>query len=147
MLRCREAALDLLKRGWPLGEESKYDTNHALVLCRMHGFSPGLRFLYEHMRLFREVLQVCLHANLPKTSCQRESERERIFTSSANQLGRTHVPGLYTCARVVLMCQGCTHVPGSSVTWSNQSTQQGLACHVPDISLKQSCRHASARQK
>ena len=166
MLRYREAALDLLKRGWPLGEESKYDTNHALVLCRMHGFSPGLRFLYEHMRLFREVLQVCLHANLPKTSCQRESERERIFPSSANQLGCTHVPGLYTCARVVHMCQGCTHVPGlytcaravhmcqgcthvpgSSVTWSNQSTQQGLACHVPDISLKQSCRHASAKQK
>lgn len=58
----REAALDLLKRGWPLGEESKYDSNHALVLCRMHGFSPGLRFLYEHMRLFREVLQVWWHA-------------------------------------------------------------------------------------
>lgn len=58
----REAALDLLKRGWPLGEESKYDTNHALVLCRMHGFSPGLRFLYEHMRLFREVLQVHMAA-------------------------------------------------------------------------------------
>ena len=70
MLRYREAALDLLKRGWPLGEESKYDTNHALVLCRMHGFSPGLRFLYEHMRLFREVLQVLLHANQPKRSCQ-----------------------------------------------------------------------------
>ena len=59
LIGCREAALELLKRGWPLGEEAKYDTNHALVLCRMHGFSPGLRFLYEHMRLFREVLQVC----------------------------------------------------------------------------------------
>lgn len=55
---CREATLELLKRGWPLGEESKYDTNHALVLCRMHGFTPGLRFLYERMRHFREVLQV-----------------------------------------------------------------------------------------
>lgn len=53
----REAALELLKRGWPLGEEPKYDINHALVLCRMHAFSPGLLFLYEHMRLFREVLQ------------------------------------------------------------------------------------------
>ena len=57
---CREATVELLKRGWPLGEESKYDTNHALVLCRMHGFTPGLRFLFERMRLFREVLQVGL---------------------------------------------------------------------------------------
>lgn len=58
----REAALELLKRGWPMGAESKYDTNHALVLCRMHGFSPGLKFLYEHMRLLREVLQVHMAA-------------------------------------------------------------------------------------
>ncbi|KAL3155173.1 hypothetical protein ABBQ32_013114 [Trebouxia sp. C0010 RCD-2024] len=58
----REATLELLKRGWPLGEESKYDTNHALVLCRMHGFTPGLRFLYERMRHFREVLQVHMAA-------------------------------------------------------------------------------------
>lgn len=97
MLRYREAALDLLKRGWPLGEEAKYDTNHALVLCRMHGFSPGLRFLYEHMRLFREVLQVLLHANLPNSVCQ--------------------------------------------------SMQPGLACYVPDSSLKTFCRHAPTKQQ
>ena len=61
--------MELLKRGWPLGEESKYDTNHALVLCRMHGFAPGLRFLYERMRLFREVLQVGFSGTL--LSCTR----------------------------------------------------------------------------
>ena len=75
---CREAALELLKRGWPLGEESKYDTNHALVLCRMHGFTSGLRFLYERMRHFREVLQVeplglpcllCTALSCVSTSC------------------------------------------------------------------------------
>ena len=28
------------------------------MLCRMAGFKPGLIFLYENLRLFREVLQV-----------------------------------------------------------------------------------------
>ena len=55
---CSNEAMELLRRGWPPGEEPKYDTNHALVLCRMHNFRPGLIFLYEHMRLFREVMQV-----------------------------------------------------------------------------------------
>ena len=55
---CSDEAMELLRRGWPPGEEPKYDTNHALVLCRMHNFRPGLIFLYEHMRLFREVMQV-----------------------------------------------------------------------------------------
>lgn len=75
----REAALDLLKRGWPLGEESKYDSNHALVLCRMHGFSPGLRFLYEHMRLFREVLQVWWHAALQPCCCSAAYDVQMAF--------------------------------------------------------------------
>ena len=55
---CSDEAMELLRRGWPPGEDPKYDTNHALVLCRMHNFRPGLIFLYEHMRLFREVMQV-----------------------------------------------------------------------------------------
>ena len=75
--RCREATVELLKRGWPLGEESKYDTNHALVLCRMHGFSLGLRFLYERMRLFREVLQVGLFGTM--LSCARVKLSELIL--------------------------------------------------------------------
>eukprot|EP00891_Asterochloris_glomerata_P006754 jgi/Astpho2/6754/e_gw1.00102.4.1_t len=59
---CSNEAMELLSRGWPPGEEPKYDTNHALVLCRMHNFRPGLIFLYEHMRLFREVMQVHMAA-------------------------------------------------------------------------------------
>ena len=59
---CSDEAMELLRRGWAPGEEPKYDTNHALVLCRMHNFCPGLIFLYEHMRLFREVMQVGFHA-------------------------------------------------------------------------------------
>ena len=60
---CSDEAMELLRRGWPPGEEPKYDTNHALVLCRMHSFRPGLIFLYEHMRLFREVMQVGVGLN------------------------------------------------------------------------------------
>ena len=54
----RDQALELLKRGWPPGEAPGYDADHALVLCRMHAFTPGLLFLYEQLRLFREVLHV-----------------------------------------------------------------------------------------
>ncbi|KAG2427668.1 hypothetical protein HXX76_012317 [Chlamydomonas incerta] len=39
-----------------------YDPDHALVLCRLHGFRPGLLFLYDRLRLPREVLQVHMAA-------------------------------------------------------------------------------------
>ena len=51
--------MELLKRGWPAGEEARYDADAVLVLCRMRDFRDGLLFLYERMRLFREVMQVC----------------------------------------------------------------------------------------
>ena len=60
-MSCRAQALDLLKRGWPPGDSARYDPDHALVLCRMHAFTPGLLFLYEQLRLFREVLHVRSH--------------------------------------------------------------------------------------
>ena len=62
---CREQALELLRRGWPPGDEPRYDPDHALMLCRMAGFKPGLIFLYESLRLFREVLQVRQISLLP----------------------------------------------------------------------------------
>lgn len=57
MCLCREQALELLRRGWPAGDDPRYDPDHALMLCRMMSFRPGLTFLYENLRLFREVLQ------------------------------------------------------------------------------------------
>jgi len=54
----REKALELLRRGWPAGDEPRYDPDHALVLCRLAAYRPGLVLLYENMRLFREVLRV-----------------------------------------------------------------------------------------
>ena len=50
--------MELLKRGWPAGEEPRYDADAVLVLCRMRDFRDGLLFLYERMRLYREVMQV-----------------------------------------------------------------------------------------
>ncbi|EFN56788.1 hypothetical protein CHLNCDRAFT_144280 [Chlorella variabilis] len=60
-------ALDLLKRGWPPGEEAAYDVNYALVACRMRAFRPGLLFLYEvwgvgNLRLYREAAAVLMDA-------------------------------------------------------------------------------------
>ncbi|GAX83865.1 hypothetical protein CEUSTIGMA_g11290.t1 [Chlamydomonas eustigma] len=56
----RAKALELLQKGWPphLQREPKYDADHALVLCRLHVFREGLVFLYDKLRLYREVLQV-----------------------------------------------------------------------------------------
>ena len=59
-LHCREQAKELLNRGWAAGEEPLYSADHALVVCRMHGFSDCLNFLYDRMRLFREGLKVPL---------------------------------------------------------------------------------------
>lgn len=69
-----------------MGEEPKYDINHALVLCRMHGFSPGLLFLYEHMRLFREVLQVRIAATLPIGSVMCPANSTMQLISSCHKI-------------------------------------------------------------
>lgn len=62
---CREQAEELLRRGWPGGAEARYDAGAAAVLCRMRRFTPGLLFLYDRMRLHREVLQVRLSSTRP----------------------------------------------------------------------------------
>lgn len=49
--------LALLKSGWPPHEQQpRYDEDLAVVLCEMHGFRDGLLFLYEKMKLFKEVM-------------------------------------------------------------------------------------------
>ncbi|KAG1673844.1 hypothetical protein FOA52_012869 [Chlamydomonas sp. UWO 241] len=56
----RARAVELLQSGWPhhTPDHPKYDPDHALVLCRLHGCSEGLVFLYDRLRLYRELLQV-----------------------------------------------------------------------------------------
>ena len=48
------------------------------MLCRMAGFKPGLIFLYENLRLFREVLQVGLLFYIP--SCYLPSSMRQEAT-------------------------------------------------------------------
>jgi len=56
----RDKARELLARGWQphMQGAPAYDPQHALVLCRLHGFSAGLVFLYDRLRLPRELLRV-----------------------------------------------------------------------------------------
>ncbi|KAI8469810.1 MAG: hypothetical protein J3K34DRAFT_511770 [Monoraphidium minutum] len=57
----RDKARELLQRGWqPHMAAPLYSAEHALVLCRAAGFGPGLAFLYEKQRLYREVLEVAM---------------------------------------------------------------------------------------
>lgn len=52
-------ALGLLKNGWgPHEQQPRYDVDLALVLCQMHNFRDGLLFLYEKMKLYKEVMVV-----------------------------------------------------------------------------------------
>jgi hypothetical protein len=49
----------------------RYDPEHALMLCRLHTFKDGMIFLYDKMRLYREVLQVCKKMRLYGDRCCR----------------------------------------------------------------------------
>jgi hypothetical protein len=54
-----DQALDLLQRGWaPHLAAPAYDPEQALVLCRVHAHKPGLLFLYDKLRMYKELLQV-----------------------------------------------------------------------------------------
>lgn len=49
--------LALLKSGWgPHEQQPRYDVDLAVVLCEMHKFRDGLLFLYEKMKLYKEVM-------------------------------------------------------------------------------------------
>ena len=55
------------------------------MLCRMAGFKPGLIFLYENLRLFREVLQVGRSCSDPQVTvmsrCMEGSSRLHLDPS------------------------------------------------------------------
>lgn len=61
----RDKARDLLSRGWqPHMTAKKYDAEHALVLCHIHHYKQGLVYLYDKMRLPKEVLKVIIVIHL-----------------------------------------------------------------------------------
>ncbi|PPS10948.1 hypothetical protein GOBAR_AA09695 [Gossypium barbadense] len=57
MLERREKGLRLLKSAWPADlEHPLYDVDLAIILCEMNAFKEGLLYLYEKMKLFKEVI-------------------------------------------------------------------------------------------
>ncbi|GAB4834138.1 hypothetical protein Ancab_032401 [Ancistrocladus abbreviatus] len=55
-IRCHKGLL-LLKNAWPSGQDHPlYAVDLAIILCEVNLFREGLLFLYEKMKLYREVI-------------------------------------------------------------------------------------------
>ncbi|CAN4099934.1 unnamed protein product [Withania somnifera] len=53
----RWKGMTLLKSAWPPElEQPLYDVDLAIILCEMNDFKEGLLFLYEKMKLYKEVI-------------------------------------------------------------------------------------------
>ncbi|CAI0432150.1 unnamed protein product [Linum tenue] len=53
----RRKGLLLLKSGWPSDlEQPLYDVDLAIILCEMNVFTEGLLYIYEKMKLYKEVI-------------------------------------------------------------------------------------------
>ncbi|KAG8642183.1 vacuolar protein-sorting-associated protein 11 homolog [Manihot esculenta] len=62
--RRREKGLCLLKSAWPSDlEHPLYDVDLAIILCEMNGFKEGLLYLYEKMKLYKEVIACYMQAH------------------------------------------------------------------------------------
>ncbi|GAB4859345.1 Vacuolar protein sorting-associated protein 11 [Ancistrocladus abbreviatus] len=52
-----QKGLHLLKSAWPSDQDHPiYDVDLAIILCEMNAFREGLLFLYERMKLYKEVI-------------------------------------------------------------------------------------------
>lgn len=61
--RC-EKGLRLLKSAWPSDlEHPLYDVDLAIILCEMNTFKEGLLYLYEKMKLYKEVIACYMQAH------------------------------------------------------------------------------------
>lgn len=59
-----QKGLRLLKTAWPLDQEHPlYDVDLAIILCEMNGFKEGLLYLYEKMKLYKEVIACYMQAH------------------------------------------------------------------------------------
>nr|KYP65778.1 Vacuolar protein sorting-associated protein 11 isogeny [Cajanus cajan] len=60
----REKGLHLLKSAWPPETEHPlYDVDLAIILCEMNAFKDGLLYLYEKMKLYKEVIACYMQAH------------------------------------------------------------------------------------
>ncbi|KAJ3671703.1 hypothetical protein LUZ60_007782 [Juncus effusus] len=56
--------LNLLKSAWDSStDQPSYDIDLALILCETNKFKPGLLFLYEKMKLYKEVISCYMQAH------------------------------------------------------------------------------------
>lgn len=59
-----QKGLRLLKTAWPSDlEHPLYDVDLAIILCEMNEFKEGLLYLYEKMKLFKEVTACYMQAH------------------------------------------------------------------------------------
>lgn len=60
----QEKGLRLLKSAWPSElEHPLYDVDLAIILCEMNEFKEGLLYLYEKMKLYKEVISCYMQAH------------------------------------------------------------------------------------
>ncbi|KAL3525158.1 hypothetical protein ACH5RR_013530 [Cinchona calisaya] len=58
-----QKGLNLLKSAWPPElDQPLYDVDLAIILCEMNAFKDGLLFLYEKMKLYKEVIACYMQA-------------------------------------------------------------------------------------
>ncbi|GJX49134.1 vacuolar protein sorting-associated protein 11 [Tanacetum coccineum] len=59
-----QKGLVLLKSAWPADQEQPlYDVDLAIILCEMNSFKEGLLYLYEKLKLFKEVIACYMRAH------------------------------------------------------------------------------------
>ncbi|CAI0383530.1 unnamed protein product [Linum tenue] len=59
-----QKGLHLLKSGWPSDlEQPLYDVDLAIILCEMNVFTEGLLYIYEKMKLYKEVIACYMQAH------------------------------------------------------------------------------------
>ncbi|KAK6155310.1 hypothetical protein DH2020_009558 [Rehmannia glutinosa] len=60
----RQKGLLLLKSAWPSEQEQPlYDVDLAIILCEMNSFKEGLLYLYEKLKLYKEVIACYMQAH------------------------------------------------------------------------------------
>lgn len=63
-LERRQKGLALLKSAWPSEmEHPLYDVDLAIILCEMNTFKEGLLYIYEKMKLYKEVIACYMQAH------------------------------------------------------------------------------------
>ncbi|CAA2989518.1 Vacuolar protein-sorting-associated protein 11 homolog [Olea europaea subsp. europaea] len=60
----RRKGLLLLKSAWPTEQEQPlYDVDLVIILCEMNAFKDGLLYLYEKLKLYKEVIACYMQAH------------------------------------------------------------------------------------